>query len=82
MKSLRDHLVPDVGNWKRWWSMHVMGIGFGFSAVKAGLIAASAGASWFTAFDRAWAWLIVAVLFLVGAVVRVLQQRPRKVDHS
>lgn len=71
-------LVPDVRACKRWWTMHVMGVGFAFSAVKAGLIAASAGAGWFGALRREWAWLVVVMLFIAGAVVRILRQPDKR----
>lgn len=72
------YLLPDWKSCRRWWSMHVVGLGFVFSAVKAGLVAAAAGAGWFGALRREWAWVMVCALFLVAAIVRVMKQPEQK----
>lgn len=71
--------------WRRWWCVYPIHAGFLLSALKVGLVAASAGAGWIGVLSATWAWVIVALLFLCAFFARIFMQpvkykRPRRND--
>lgn len=74
MKLPKFRLVDDWRDAYKWWVMHVNGIGFVLSVIKAGIVAASAVTGWIGVLPKLLSWSLVAALFIIGMVVRILKQ--------